>query len=515
MTSRAPAPGAVSPCRPPGRRRCRRVPHRGGAPPGPRAWSGCAPQRRPSPAQKLRIIGAALAALVLLFGAVALWEISGRSAAADDVVGRSQPLSADAASIYRSLADADTASSSGFLLGATDEREVRQRYEKDIANASRLLVSAAANTGGSDDGRAQITLLSEQLPRYTGLVEQARAANRQGLPLGGAYLRYANEQMTTQLLPAAQRLYEAETGLLLHGLRRRPVLAAGLARRGLVALAALAWAQRRNYRRTNRVFNHGLLAATAASLVVLLWLAVGHAVARSSLSEARTQGQESLKVLNDARIASLQARAGENLTLIARGAVLAEDKKSDKYDVDFTTNMKELDAGLATALRLADDEAGRAPVTRAADGVKQWKQRHTAAREADLKGDYEAALPQVVGDKDHKDSSGAAFDVVDASLEQAVAHEQQEFTGAARGGLGALGGLLAGTAVLVVSRRGGGAARHRAQAFGVQVRAMRIRAMRAAERHGNGGTAGSEMSGVSRASGVRRLASCGCAAGAG
>ncbi|OEJ35655.1 hypothetical protein BGK67_12355 [Streptomyces subrutilus] len=425
-----------------------------GAPPGRRtAWAeGVEQLRRAATTEpgRLRIIGAVLAALLVLFGAVGLWEVSGRSTAAGDVVGRSQPLSADAASLYRSLADADTASSSGFLLGAAQEREVRLRYEKDIANASRLLVSAAANTGGSQDSREQITLLSEQLPRYTGLIEQARAANRQGLPLGGAYLRYANEQMTTQLLPAAQRLYEAETGRLYTDYddsRSWPL--ASLAA-GLVSLAALVWAQRRDYRRTNRVFNHGLLAATAASVVVLLWLAVGHTVARASLNEARAQGQESLKVLNDARIASLQARAGENLTLIARGAVLAADTKSDKYDVDFTTNMKELDAGLAVALRLADDEAGRAPVTRAADGVKLWKQRHTAAREADLKGDYESALVQVVGDKDHKDSSGAAFDTVDASLEQAVAHEQREFTRAARGGLGALDGLLTGTAVLAV-----------------------------------------------------------------
>ncbi|MGP3686084.1 hypothetical protein ACTVZO_15465 [Streptomyces sp. IBSNAI002] len=447
VTSRAPASGgggAVPPAGPPA------TPP--GAPPGRRtAWAeGVEQLRRAATTEpgRLRIIGAALAALIVLFGSVGLWEVSGRSAAAEDVVGRSQPLSADAASLYRSLADADTASSSGFLLGSTEEREVRLRYEKDIANASRLLVSAAANTGGSQDSRAQITLLSEQLPRYTGLIEQARAANRQGLPLGGAYLRYANEQMTTQLLPAAQRLYEAETGRLYtdYDDSRSWPLASIAA--GLVALAALAWAQRRNYRRTNRVFNHGLLAATAASVVVLLWLAVGHTVARASLNEARAQGQESLKVLNDARIASLQARAGENLTLIARGAVLAADTKSDKYDVDFTTNMKELDAGLAIALRLADDEAGRAPVTRAADGVKLWKQRHTAAREADLKGDYESALLQVVGDKDHKDSSGAAFDTVDASLEQAVAHEQREFTRAARDGLGALGGLLTGTAVL-------------------------------------------------------------------
>ncbi|OKI67667.1 hypothetical protein AMK15_06855 [Streptomyces sp. MJM1172] len=399
---------------------------------------------------RLRIIGAALAAAVLLFGLVTVWEISGRVAAADDVVSRSQPLSADAASIYRSLADADTASSSGFLAGAQEPREVRQRYEKDIANASRLLVSAAANAAAGDSSRKEITLLGEQLPRYTGLIEQARATNRQGLPLGGAYLRYANEQMSTVLLPAAQRLYEAETGRLYtdyDDARSWPLAALAA---GVLALAALGWAQRRNYQRTNRVFNHGLVAATGAALVVLLWLAVGQSFARADLNEARTDGQESLKVLNDARIASLQARASENLTLIARGAVLAEDKKSDKYDVDFTANMKQLDDGLARALRLADDDSGRSPVTRAAGGVAQWKQRHAAARESDLKGDYEGALPQVIGDADHKESSGASFDTVDASLEQAVAHEQKEFTRAARGGLGALGGLVTGAAALAV-----------------------------------------------------------------
>ncbi|MEW1639224.1 hypothetical protein AB0469_34855 [Streptomyces sp. NPDC093801] len=399
---------------------------------------------------RLRIIGAVMAALVLLFGAVAVWEVSDRVTAAQDVVGRSQPLSADAASIYRSLADADTASSSGFLAGAQEPREVRQRYEKDMANASRLLVSAAANTGAGGESRKEIALLGEQLPRYTGLIEQARANNRQGLPLGGAYLRYANEQMSTVLLPAAQRLYEAETGRLYTDYdeaRGWPLAATGA---GLLALAALVWAQRRDHLLTNRVFNHGLLAATAAAAVVLLWLTVGQAVARSGLGEARAGGQESLKVLNDARIASLQARANENLTLIARGAVLAADKKSDKYDVDYEKNMKQLDAGLARALELADDASGRDPVSKALAGAAQWRQRHAAAREADMRGDYELALTQVIGGKGRKDSSGASFDTVDASLEQAVAHEQKQFTLAARGGLGALGGLVTGSAALAV-----------------------------------------------------------------
>ncbi|MFI5986339.1 hypothetical protein ACIBEA_36445 [Streptomyces sp. NPDC051555] len=446
ITSRAPASAPTTTPGPVG-------PAGGGGPalPGRRsAWAEGVERLREAATTepgRLRIIGAALAALVLLFGVVTVWEISDRSGAADDVVGRSQPLSADAASIYRSLADADTASSSGFLAGGQEPREVRERYEKDIANASRLLVNAAANTGGDEESRKEIALLGEQLPRYTGLIEQARATNRQGLPLGGAYLRYANEQMSTQLLPAAQRLYRAETDRLYQDYDDARAFPVGSFGTGLLAIGALVWAQRRNYRRTHRVFNHGLLAATAASTVVLLWLAVGHTVARTELSEARSGGQESLKVLNDARISSLQARANENLTLIARGAVLADDKKSDKYDVDFTKNMKDLDAGLAKAAELADDTSGRTPVAHAVEGVTQWKQRHAAARETDNKGDYDLALPQVIGGKD---SSGASFDTVDASLEQAVAHEQQEFTRAARAGLGALGGLVTGGAALAV-----------------------------------------------------------------
>ncbi|WP_455356581.1 hypothetical protein [Streptomyces sp. SYSU K217416] len=396
---------------------------------------------------RLRIIGAVIAALVVAFGATTAWQISDRAAAADDVVNRSQPLSADAASIYRSLADADTAAASGFLAGGQEPRAVRERYRKDIANASRLLVKAAASTDSSGDSGKQIAQLNEQLPAYTSLIEQARANNRQGFPVGGAYLRRANEKMSTELLPAAERLYEAETNRLYEDYddaNSWPFVALGF---GVLALGGLVWAQRRNYHCTNRVFNHGLVAATAASTVVLLWLAVGHTVARSGLGDSRAQGQESLKVLNDARISSLQARANENLTLVARGAVLTADGKSDKYEDAHNTAMKSLTSGLARAERIADDSEGREPVAGAVAGMTEWKKRHTAARDTDNKGDYDGALTRIIG---AKNSTGECFDVVDASLEKALAHEQREFEQAAEDGRGAMTGLALGAAVLAV-----------------------------------------------------------------
>ncbi|MEU2232714.1 hypothetical protein ACH4A8_01620 [Streptomyces vietnamensis] len=409
---------------------------------------------------RLQILGAVLALLVVAFGAVTALEVTDRASAADDVVSRSQPLSADAAAIYRSLADADTTAAAGFLAGTLEPAESRERYARDITTASRLLVKAAANTGGSSVSAREIATLNEQLPRYTGLIERARAANRQGLPLGGAYLRYANAQMSSSLLPAAERLYAAETERL-HGdddsARTWPYLSLAL---GLLALGVLVWAQRRNYVRTNRVFNHGLLAATAAAVTVLLWLLAAHTVTRTELNSARAHGQESLQVLNTARISSLTARANENLTLVARGAVLTEDGKSDKYEADYTASMSALTTALAEARELADDDAGRDPVADSAARAAEWRERHKDARAKDEAGDYEGALGRVVG---AKGSTGQSFDQVDAALERALAHEQTEFTrsaGNARDaltalplGAAALGILGAAGAVLGINRR--------------------------------------------------------------
>ncbi|MEU7163875.1 hypothetical protein AB0A70_04420 [Streptomyces morookaense] len=413
---------------------------------------------------RLRIIGAALAAVLAVFGGVTAWQVSDRSAAADAVVAHSQPLSADAASIYRSLADADTTAASGFLTGGQEPKTTRDRYDQDIALASELLVKAAANTSGSDTERRQIATLNKQLPVYTGLVDTARANNRQGLPLGGAYLRYASERMRGELLPAASALYEAETGRLGSDYRDAKAWPWAALAAGIVTLGALGWAQRRNYLRTNRVFNHGLLAATAATAVVLLWLVSGHTVARAELDNSDRHGAQSLQVLNEARISSLQARGDENLTLVSRGSVLDPATGDDLYEASFQKDMKKLfgngdNSGgtggtapapgslLDRAGALADGAAGRDPVAKAVTDVGQWLRQHSAARTADVSGDYKGALQMVNGGKD---STGESFDRVDSELQQALSHEQAQFRHAADNGRGALTGLTAGAAVLAL-----------------------------------------------------------------
>ena len=220
---------------------------------------------------------------------------------------------------------------------------------------------------------------------------------------------------------------------------------------GVLALGGLAWAQHRNYRRTNRVLNHGLVAATAASTVVLLWLVVGHSVARAGLNDSYDNAVRSLNTLNDARIASLKARGNENLTLVARGAetrtVGAETV--DAYDYDFEQQMKDLTVKLAAAEDLADNSAGEKPVQAATANMKVWKERHKEARAEDTLGNYQGALDKVIGTKDKK-PTGECFDKVDTALETAIGHEETEFKQAAGDGRGAMNGLVVGAAVLAV-----------------------------------------------------------------
>ncbi|MEU0244616.1 hypothetical protein ABZ192_09830 [Streptomyces sp. NPDC006235] len=398
---------------------------------------------------RLRIIGALLALLVVAFGAVTAWQMTDRAAAADDVLTSSQPLSSDAADIYRSLADANTAASSGFLAGGQETAASRDRYEKDIRTAAEKLVNAAANSDPHSPSAATIAKLNRLLPEYKGLVERARTYNRQGFPVGGAYLRYANEKMQEQMLPAAEDLYTKENQRLRADYADATPYPWAAIALGIAALAALAWAQHRNYQRTNRVLNQGLVAATATATVVLLWLVVGHSVARAGLDDSYEHGVRSLNVLHDARIASLKARGNENLTLVARGA---ETKKVgaetyDAYDYDFRTDIDALGKHLAAAGKLADDASGENPVTAAVGNMTEWKKRHAAAREQDENGNYQQALDKVVGTGK---TTGECFDSVDENLRRALAHEETEFKRAADDGRDALTGLSVGAAVLAV-----------------------------------------------------------------
>ncbi|WP_084704032.1 hypothetical protein [Phaeacidiphilus oryzae] len=404
---------------------------------------------------RLRVLGALLVLLTLLFGALAAIQISQSRAAADRVVNHSQPLSDDAAQLYHSLADADTTAATAFLQAGNETAAVRDRYNQDITTAATLLAQSAERSTGSGTSQNQIRLLNAQLPVYTGLVEEARADNRQGLPLGGAYLRYASAQMQQTMLPEAQKLYAAETAALRSDYADARALPWAAIVFGVLALAALVWSQVRLFRRTNRVFNIGLVTGTAALAVGLLWVVVAQLLAGIYLGDSDRKGAAPIQVLSQARIAALQCRGAENLNLVARGS-------TDSYEQTWTQVAAQLNGGngwlpQASRMTSADAEA-KSAVASAEKWFGTWQQRHDAAKAANDSGSYDTAVADTIGNASAGGSGSsattattdAAFAALDAKLETAIAEERSTFASSADDGRNAVTGLAVGSAVLAV-----------------------------------------------------------------
>ncbi|MDN5859663.1 MAG: hypothetical protein L0H84_13675, partial [Pseudonocardia sp.] len=232
---------------------------------------------------RLRRAAAVLVLGCLVAGLVSLVSGTNRAHAVADGGQRVGGIVADAAQLYRSLADADAMATSGFVSGGQEPPAVRARYDTGIARAADRLIDAAGKLPPGAPAAAPVAALAEKLPVYTSLVETARVYNRQGLPLGQSYLSTASKLMTGEMLPAAAELRALQSAAL------RDAFAAGGAFPWaplltlLAALAAVVDVSLRERRRTNRVISTGLTVTSGALVLALIWWLVASLVAGSGL----------------------------------------------------------------------------------------------------------------------------------------------------------------------------------------------------------------------------------------
>lgn len=377
---------------------------------------------------------AVLAALAFGAGLASVLGVVQRSATLDAVSQRSGPLTVQAQELYRALSDADATAAAAFLSNGQEPPALRQRYQDDIAAASAALAAATAGDGGQPTVREIAALL----PEYTGLVETARTYNRLNLPVGSAYLREASALMRGRLLVAAKGLYDTETATL-QGDRGSaagfPWLSIPLV---LLTIAGLVYGQRYLTRRTNRLFNAGLLVATALAVVALAWLTLSWIGIRGELAAAQRDGSSQVQLLSQARIDALQARADESLTLVARGT-------GASFENDYKTVHSGLSGSLTRAKDAATDPAVRAALTSAGTDAAGWHAAHTKVRTADDSGQYTDAVTQALGPDQE------AFNRLDAELGKGIGLTNATFDRRARAASGALDGAAIGLAVLTVA----------------------------------------------------------------
>jgi hypothetical protein len=395
---------------------------------------------------KVRLIRAGLVAACLAWGALAALMVSQHASAAREATATSEPLSLAAQQMYQSLADADVTASTGYLYGRTPPFAYRQRYQRDIAAASADLKAVTAASGGSAIG-ASLSTLAADLPVYTGYVEDGQTYNSLGYPAGGSFLEVASEEMHLTLLPAARDVYAYENARLTAasaqatGLPLAVVTLAG----GLAVGFALYRAQRWLSRRTHRTLNVGLLLASTAGAVALIWMAVALLGGRADLLRATGHGSTPAETLAQADIAALQARGDETLNLISRTG-----------DTDFQADFRTAQEQLSTLLSSAEGQSAASAagsVTAARREASSWFAVNQQAQKLDQAHDYGAETQLVIGQG--SGSAGALFTRLEADLDAAIRADQAVFADSAAAGSGAFTGLVAGVAVLALAMAAG------------------------------------------------------------
>ncbi len=266
-----------------------------------------------------------LASLLLLgavcFGVVALVADQARSRATQAARVQAEPLLVKAATLYTALSDANATATTTFLSGGLEPPARRARYVADLGLSTNALAGLSQQGADSVLARTAARQITQQVPVYTGLVEAARANNRQGFPVGAAYLRQASTLLTATILPEANRLYAAEARSLSDhygvGTSLLPVIALAVA--ACVALILLIVAQAQLSRISHRTINVPLAVATVLLVVIAVWTLAALISEKSSLTTAR-RNSDAVEVLSASRVLASRAQGDQSLTLANRGS---------------------------------------------------------------------------------------------------------------------------------------------------------------------------------------------------
>jgi len=397
---------------------------------------------------RLRFFAALLAVALLFVGIVAVTAARDRRQATHAVATETEPVLVEADTLYSSLSDADATATTTFLTGGLEPPARRRRYLRDLHTASAELTALAREVGDSTDAGASVSTIASSLPLYSGEIETARANNRQGLPIGAAYLRSASGRMRGTILPAAGRLYDIEARRLASDYESgvSSWSFAVLVFAGLAALALLVLAQLYVMRLSNRIFNLPLLGASLLLVGLVAWAATSFALEQNALSRAQRDGSDSVEVLSATRILLLRAESDESLALVARGG-------GDAYAADFAAVTRALGAPdgahglLADAGALATRTHTDTAFGDFAGTLRRFEAVHGRIGALEASGEFPAAVSVAVGR--HAEEAPLAARL-NTELAGQITAAQARFEKASSDATSALRDLLPGILLLVV-----------------------------------------------------------------
>ena len=429
--------------------------------------------------------------LTVVLTAIVLTATTGAQSTWSAVTGRQAPQVLDAAGLYQSLTDLD-AQTANLLVFGDDPKLTAQRatalaqYAQDRTGADRDLQQATVSAAGDPQVQSALAGVLDGMGSYQDLAgramelnDRARAAAGHPDPTALAEYRRATDLMRTTLLPAADRLVQANNAAFTRSYdQQRSALSAaegwtlGLGAALLAGLLAFQVWLTRTFR---RIVNPALAAATLLTVALLALAGTLLPDQGERLRVARHDAFDSVVALSRARAVVSDANADESRYLLDRDRAPqyqdAFQAASQQIAAFPGTDITGYDAALAaavTAYQADHTDIGfggfygtefrnitfngeRAVAEKALTTYQAYQLDDRKIRALVAAGRLNDAIAYCTSLA--PDGSNAAFEAQDTALRQVIAVNADSFTAAAHDGRSQLSfrtPLLAGTAALVL-----------------------------------------------------------------
>ena len=337
--------------------------------------------------------------------------------------------------IETNLLAADATATNAFLVGGLEPPAQRAAYDEAIGVTGTLIAEAAEAQPADADALAA---LNQQIVEYAAAIEQARANNRQGFPVGAQYLRNASAGLRADALPILDNLVSANADRA--GSEMSATIGWIFLIVAVLVLGALVAAQVWLARRFRRYLNVGVAAASVVILAALVGAGIGLNALSSATKSIKTGSFSAVTTSAKIRIEAYDAKSNESLTLIARGSGQA-----------FEQAWASASGRITQQLVLLPDATGLQSAWTSYAGV------HSQIRGLDDNGNWDKAVALATG----SDPAGAnaAFGGFDHAatgyLDAASASTANRLAGAQPGlVIGAIALFLAGLAAALAGRYG-------------------------------------------------------------
>lgn len=310
---------------------------------------------------KLRLGMFAIFILAICFAIAGYVGVNGARSSVNTIARDAVPSIVTAQSVRVKLLQMDSLAAQEFLAGGADSgAQARVKYEAVRQELGEQLTLAAKNISFGRDEQTPIETLMDKVQAYNGLVEAARANNRQGFPVGAAYLRMASTLLHNEMLPQTQAIDQLNVKQLeseYASFKSASLLHIGaIAASGLALLVVLGYMQLFISKKMRRSFNLPLLAASVVVVALTAYSIVGMTLQRSNLGAAKEASFVSAYNWLEARGAAYDAKTDQSLFLIALGAGAKYEEsakvKVEKLAAAAKTNVQGDSGSALSALRL-------------------------------------------------------------------------------------------------------------------------------------------------------------------